>query len=119
MPWTQDHYPDSMDGLDPEVREAAIEIANRLVDEGYTEAHAIAIAQAQAGATGEAEDPVEAQEERPGRSGRVPPLVERSETMLAEHDAEPPEEDHKGRPQPASGTDPGDDEDPDEDEASA
>lgn len=49
MPWDEQNYPDSMKGLEPDVRRKAIEIANALVeDEGYEEGRAIPIAQAQA-----------------------------------------------------------------------
>lgn len=49
MPWSKDDYPDSMKGLDPQVRDKAIDIANTLVeDENYDEGRAIAIAQSQA-----------------------------------------------------------------------
>lgn len=48
MPWTTDHYPDSMKNLDLPVREKAIDIANALVEGSYDEGHAIAIAIAQA-----------------------------------------------------------------------
>lgn len=49
MPWDEENYPDSMKGLEPDVRRKAIDIANALVqDEGYEEGRAIPIAQAQA-----------------------------------------------------------------------
>lgn len=48
MPWSEDTYPASMDGLDPKVWEKAIEIANELLEEGYEEGRAIAIARSQA-----------------------------------------------------------------------
>lgn len=49
MPWSKDNYPDSMNHLDPEVREKAIEIANALLEkEGMAEGKAIAIATSQA-----------------------------------------------------------------------
>lgn len=45
MPWTEDDYPQSMKNLTPEVRQKAIEIANKLYeDEHYEEGRAIAIA---------------------------------------------------------------------------
>lgn len=48
MPWSKDDYPASMKGLDPQVRDKAIEIANSLLEDGYEEGRAIRIAQAQA-----------------------------------------------------------------------
>lgn len=48
MPWKKNDYPASMKYLDPRVRDKAIEIANALLDEGYEEGRAIAIATAQA-----------------------------------------------------------------------
>lgn len=43
MPWTKDRYPDSMKNLTAKTRAAAIEIANKLLDEGHEEGSAIAI----------------------------------------------------------------------------
>ncbi len=48
MPWTTNDYPDSLQNLNENVREKAIEIANALVDDGYGEGRAISIATAQA-----------------------------------------------------------------------
>ncbi|WP_172250250.1 hypothetical protein [Saccharibacillus deserti] len=48
MPWNKKDYPQSMKNLDERVREKAIEIANALLDEGYEEGRAIAIATAKA-----------------------------------------------------------------------
>jgi len=53
MPWSEDRYPASMKNLTPEVRNKAIEIANALLEEGYAESRAIAIATAQAERWGE------------------------------------------------------------------
>ena len=44
MPWTKNDYPDSVKNLDIPVRYKAIEIANRLVEDGYEEGRAISIA---------------------------------------------------------------------------
>lgn len=48
MPWSSENYPVSMKNLTPEVRDKAIDIANALLEEGYDEGRAIAIATAQA-----------------------------------------------------------------------
>ena len=48
MPWNKRNYPDSMNNLDPRVREKAVEIANALLEEGYEEGKTIAIATAKA-----------------------------------------------------------------------
>lgn len=48
MPWTKDDYPPSMKNLMADVRNKAIEIANALLEDGYEEGRAIAIATAQA-----------------------------------------------------------------------
>ncbi|HEX3052514.1 MAG TPA: hypothetical protein VHP83_17770 [Aggregatilineaceae bacterium] len=48
MPWNKHDYPDSLKNFRADVREKAIEIANALLDEGYEEGRAIAIATAQA-----------------------------------------------------------------------
>lgn len=48
MPWSNDNYPASMKNLTAEVRRKAIDIANALLDDGYEEGRAIAIATAQA-----------------------------------------------------------------------
>lgn len=44
MSWTKNDYPDSLKNLPRDVRNKAIEIANALLDEGYEEGRAIAIA---------------------------------------------------------------------------
>ncbi len=44
MPWTKDNYPDSLKNFTAEVRNKAIEIANSLLEDGYEEGRAIAIA---------------------------------------------------------------------------
>ncbi|WP_282139052.1 DUF2188 domain-containing protein [Rossellomorea aquimaris] len=44
MSWTKNDYPDSLKNLPADVRNKAIEIANALLDEGYEEGRAIAIA---------------------------------------------------------------------------
>lgn len=48
MPWNKKDYPVSMKNLDARVRNKAVDIANALLDEGYEEGRAIAIATAQA-----------------------------------------------------------------------
>lgn len=48
MPWNMQDYPDSMKNMDPLVRKKAIDIANALEDEGYTEDRLIPIAHSQA-----------------------------------------------------------------------
>ncbi|MDX1992431.1 MAG: DUF2188 domain-containing protein [bacterium] len=48
MPWTETDYPVSLKNFEPEVRNKAVEIANALLEEGYEEGRAIAIATAQA-----------------------------------------------------------------------
>ena len=48
MPWSSERYPPSMQHLQPEVREKAIEIANALLEQGEEEGRAIRIAIAQA-----------------------------------------------------------------------
>jgi hypothetical protein len=48
MPWSEAYYPPSMKNLPPEVRHKAIEIANALLREGFTEGQAIRIAIARA-----------------------------------------------------------------------
>lgn len=48
MPWSTGNYPASMKNLTAEVRDKAVEIANALLEEGYEEGRAIAIATAQA-----------------------------------------------------------------------
>ena len=44
MPWTKKDYPNSMKNFEIPVRDKAIEIANKLVEEGYEDARAIPIA---------------------------------------------------------------------------
>ncbi|MCG7383546.1 DUF2188 domain-containing protein [Paenibacillus sp. ACRRY] len=48
MPWNKNDYPVSMKNLEPRIRHKAIEIANALLDDGYEEGRAIAIATAKA-----------------------------------------------------------------------
>lgn len=48
MAWTTNDYPDSMKNLVGPIRKKAINIANALLEEGYEEGRAIAIAIAQA-----------------------------------------------------------------------
>lgn len=48
MPWSKSDYPASLKNLDPAVRNKAIEIANALLREDYSEERAISIATAQA-----------------------------------------------------------------------
>ncbi|MBE9180969.1 DUF2188 domain-containing protein [Oculatella sp. LEGE 06141] len=48
MPWNEKDYPASMKNLTAEVRHKAIDIANALLEDGYEEGRAIAIATAQA-----------------------------------------------------------------------
>jgi len=48
MPWSKRDYPASMKNMPAPVRNKAIEIANALLDDGYEESRAIAIAQDQA-----------------------------------------------------------------------
>ncbi len=48
MPWTKNDYPPSMKNLMAPVREKAVEIANALLEDGYEEGRAIAIATAKA-----------------------------------------------------------------------
>lgn len=43
MPWTKSNYPDSMKNLTAATRAKAVEIANKLLSEGYVEGSAIAI----------------------------------------------------------------------------
>ncbi|MCA1055574.1 DUF2188 domain-containing protein [Rossellomorea aquimaris] len=48
MPWSKHDYPASLKNLPEDVRNKAIEIGNALLDEGYDEGRAIAIATDQA-----------------------------------------------------------------------
>jgi uncharacterized protein YdaT len=48
MPWNKINYPDSLKNFMAPVRYKAIEIANELLEEGYEEGRAIAIATASA-----------------------------------------------------------------------
>lgn len=48
MPWSMENHPDSMKNLVGPIKKKAIDIANRLVEEGYEEGRAIAIGIAQA-----------------------------------------------------------------------
>lgn len=43
MPWNMEDYPDSLKNFDKVIRKKAIEIANALLDEDYSESSAIAI----------------------------------------------------------------------------
>jgi uncharacterized protein YdaT len=56
MPWTKDDYPDSLKNFMAPIRYKAIEIANALLEDGYEEGRAIAIATAQAKEWGENRD---------------------------------------------------------------
>lgn len=44
MPWNDNDYPPSLKNFNPEVRSKAVEIANALLEEGFEEGSAIAIA---------------------------------------------------------------------------
>lgn len=48
MPWDMHDYPSSLKNLNKAIRKKAIDIANALVDEGYSEGRAIPIATTQA-----------------------------------------------------------------------
>ncbi|MDW7658406.1 MAG: hypothetical protein SCM11_14655 [Bacillota bacterium] len=48
MPWTMNNFPDSMKNFEEDARVKAIEIANKLVEDGYDDGRAIAIAISQA-----------------------------------------------------------------------
>lgn len=48
MPWNMNDYPASMKNLDPLIRKKAIDIANALLDDGYSDDRAIPIATSQA-----------------------------------------------------------------------
>jgi len=48
MPWTHSDYPVSLKNLSETTRNKAIEIANALLEEGYDDGKAIAIATAKA-----------------------------------------------------------------------
>jgi uncharacterized protein YdaT len=48
MPWTETNYPVSLKNFMAPVRRKAIEIANSLLEQGYSEGRAISIATAQA-----------------------------------------------------------------------
>lgn len=48
MPWDKDNYPDSLKNFMAPVRNKAVEIANALLENGYDEGRAIAIATSQA-----------------------------------------------------------------------
>lgn len=47
-PWSPEYYPFAMDGLEPVVRNKAIEIANALLREGHDEGFCIRVAIARA-----------------------------------------------------------------------
>lgn len=48
MPWTMDDYPSSLKNFDKAIRKKAIEMANSMVKDGYSESRAIPIATEQA-----------------------------------------------------------------------
>lgn len=48
MPWSENDYPNSWKNLTAGVRRKAIEIGNALLEDGYEESRAIAIATSQA-----------------------------------------------------------------------
>ena len=48
MPWTMNDYPASFQSLDNVIRKKALEIANKMIQEGYEENRAIPIAISQA-----------------------------------------------------------------------
>ncbi|GIN19847.1 MAG TPA: DUF2188 domain-containing protein [Bacillus bacterium] len=48
MPWSKNDYPESMKNLPDDIRDKAIEIANALLEEDYSEGRAISIGIAQA-----------------------------------------------------------------------
>jgi uncharacterized protein YdaT len=48
MPWTRGDYPESLKNFEPRTRNKAVEIANALLEDGYEEGRAIAIATSQA-----------------------------------------------------------------------
>lgn len=48
MTWNMEDYPDSLKNFDKVIRKKAIEIANALLREGYSESRAIAIGTKQA-----------------------------------------------------------------------
>lgn len=48
MPWSKGDYPPSLKNFEPRLRNKAIEIANALLEDGYEERRAIAIATSQA-----------------------------------------------------------------------
>lgn len=56
MPWDKDNYPDSLKNFMAPVRYKAIDIANELLEDGYSESRAISIATAKAKEWGENRD---------------------------------------------------------------
>lgn len=89
MPWTENDYPDRFKGLDPDVRSNAIEIANRLVDEGVGEERAIAVAESRAREGGtRASDPVNREGQRV-EDAQIP--REEDEEALLQHEPEEPD----------------------------
>ncbi|MDI4646020.1 DUF2188 domain-containing protein [Cohnella hashimotonis] len=56
MPWDKDDYPDSLKNFMAPVRNKAIDIANELLKDGYSESRAISIATAKAKEWGEDHD---------------------------------------------------------------
>ena len=59
MPWTTRNYPVSWKNFEPLLRKKAIDIANAMIKDGYTEEQAIPIATAQAKKWFEDADPAE------------------------------------------------------------
>lgn len=57
MPWDMNDYPNSMKNLEGPIKKKAIDIANRLTEEGYAEGRAIPIAISQAEKWAGAEQP--------------------------------------------------------------
>ncbi|MFK7692673.1 DUF2188 domain-containing protein [Paenibacillus sp. HJGM_3] len=56
MPWTKKDYPQSLKNFMAPIRNKAIEIGNELLEKGYEEGRAIAIATAKAKEWGEDHD---------------------------------------------------------------
>lgn len=74
MPWTNNDYPPSMKNLPVRARRKAVEIANALLEDGYEEGRAIAIATAKA---------KEWNEEHPAQPGK--PLREPANYRVVPH----------------------------------
>lgn len=83
MPWTYDDYPASMKNLTPQVRHKAIDMANAMLEEGYQEGRAIAIATAQAEKWAQRRDKPITQDES-GKTGQAlaPPSPEENQPPL-------------------------------------